>query len=408
MTEDRADEPKPHLPSPVLEIVARIQSAGHPAYVVGGCIRDSLRGVAVRDFDLATGASPAEILELFPRAVPTHPQHGTSMIPSSAGPVDVTPFRAGPDIAADLARRDFTLNALAFDPIAGRLLDPHEGRADLAAGCLRAVGSARERLAEDPVRGLRGARIAAELGLTPDAELLDAMGSSAGQIRQSARERIRIELLRLLDCEQPGSGIALLRATGFEAELLPGAEPDSASIIDALPKGMPIRLTAWLRGTRAGSLLARLRVPRRMSDRVLRMLSHHPLDRHLPSIRPTPLRRLLHRLGEEDFALLLRLRQGELFETPDPVALEALAKLEKTLEVVRADGALALQRQDLALRGDDVMAMLDRGPGPHIGRALEFLTQHILENPAHNTREALQKLLTDWQDPGKIASSRRK
>ena len=156
------------IPEPVLGIVETLGRLGHPSYLVGGCVRSLLRGEATVDYDVATAASPEAVLDAFARAIPTGLQHGTVMIPTEVGPVDVTAFRAGPKLEDDLAHRDFTINAMAYAPGEDALVDPFGGAADLEQRRLRAVGSARDRFAEDPLRALRAARLAATLDLQVD------------------------------------------------------------------------------------------------------------------------------------------------------------------------------------------------------------------------------------------------
>ncbi|NNL67506.1 MAG: CCA tRNA nucleotidyltransferase, partial [Myxococcales bacterium] len=172
---DAPELPVACVPAAVRRILAALAAAGHPSVLVGGCVRDLLQGRPVHDFDVATPAPPEVVLERFARAVPIGLRHGTVMIPTEAGPVDVTTFRAAPGAAPassadealsrDLGLRDFTVNALAFRLDPPELIDRHGGLSDLAADRLRAVGSAEARLAEDPLRALRAARLLAERGL---------------------------------------------------------------------------------------------------------------------------------------------------------------------------------------------------------------------------------------------------
>ena len=175
----RAAAPPFPLPEHVLRAVRRLREAGHETVLVGGCVRDLLGGAQPGDHDLATAAAPAAVLALFPRAIPIGLRHGTVMLPDPAGPIDVTSFRGNGTLADDLAHRDFTVNAIAYDPLAPRLVDPFDGRGDLAAKRLRAVGSAADRFAEDPLRALRAARLRASLDLRPDGAVVDAIARSA-------------------------------------------------------------------------------------------------------------------------------------------------------------------------------------------------------------------------------------
>lgn len=388
------------LPAAVVDVLATLRAAGFRALLVGGCVRDLLRGVPVGDFDVATDAPPERVLALFPRAVPTGLRHGTVMIPGPA-PVDVTTFRAGPRLEDDLARRDFTVNAIAWDPAAGEWVDPFGGAEDLAAGRLRAVGRAADRFAEDPLRALRAARLVAVLGLAPDPDLLPAMRDARAGLRGVARERVRRELAELLLAPGAAAGLALLRASGLEADLAPGAPDDAPAVVAALPRALDLRLAGWLRGTRAEAVLLGLRFGQRRARTVARLLARHPIDRQ-PLGRDADLRRLLARAGEDGVDALLALRRAELAAAAargDPAAAgarDALEALAARLARLRRAGALALERADLALDGAAVMALLGLPPGPRVGAALRHLADCVLEDPACNTREALAERLRAW------------
>lgn len=388
------------LPPPVREVAERLRAAGHEAYLVGGCVRDALLGLAVRDFDLATSASAGAVLALFPRAVATGVRHGTVMVVTSAGPVDVTTYRAGGTLTADLAHRDFTVNAMAVDPTDGRLHDPFGGREDLGASRLRAVGSARERLAEDPLRALRAARLLATLGLVPDTELEEALATSS--LAGVARERIGAEMAALLTGARAGPALGLLARTGIAGALAPGVLADAAEVVGALPPDLPLRLAAWLRGTRAPRVLATLRLPRRVGDDALALLRLHPVESTVDPQSDTSVRRLLQRADGPGIERLLALRRAELGvgaaaqRSDAPESRARLDALERGIARVRSAGTLALHRLDLALDGGDVMEALRCRPGRHVGEALRFLTDRVLEDPSRNTRDALLALLADW------------
>lgn len=378
------------LPAAVRAALATLRAGGHRAFLVGGCVRDLLRGVAVADFDVATDAEPARVLALFPRAIPTGIRHGTVMVPIPGAPLDVTTFRAGPRLEDDLAHRDFSVNAIAWDPAAELWIDPFRGVADLAAGRLRAVGAVRDRFAEDPVRALRAARLVATLGLAPGPELLPAMREVRPALRAVARERVRRELEELLLAPGAAAGLELLRASGIEEDLAPGVRPDAPAVVAALPASLELRLAGWLRGARAESVLLALRFGLRRARAVARLLARHPIERQ-PQRSDADLRRLLARAGEEGVEALLALRRAEL---GGPSAeLEALAA---RIARLRGAGTLALGPRDLALDGAAVMALLDIPPGPRVGRALQHLAECVLEDPACNTSELLAERLRAW------------
>ncbi len=390
------------VPTAVLNLVRALGDAGHEAVLVGGGVRDLLRGVAVSDFDVATAAPPEVVLELFPRAVPIGLAHGTVMVPTKAGPVDVTSYRSGGNLRDDLAHRDFTLNALAWSPERATLIDPFDGRLDLAQGRLRAVGSARERLEEDPLRILRAARLVAQLGFTADAELEQAIAQACETLARVARERVRRELALLLLAPHAGAGLALLRRTQAESVLAPGAAGDAAEVVPALPLDLELRLAGWLRGARADLVLRDHRYARRTVARVERLLRLHPIERGAEAGHDASLRRLLRRAGETDFDGLVALRRAELElgeasrRSDAEAARQRLHQLEQAAARVQRSGALALHRFDLAIRGDEVMRLLGCRPGPQVGRALRFLTECVIEDPACNTPDRLRERLASW------------
>lgn len=388
------------VPAPVRSLVDRLRERGFAAYLVGGCVRNLIAGRPARDFDVATEAAAEAVLQIFPSAIPIGLRHGTVMVPTGCGPVDVTSFRAGPRLADDLAHRDFTINAMAYDPQRGELFDPFDGRVDLAKTVLRAVGSARERLAEDPLRALRAARLAATFGFEVDAELAHALSEARRGLAGVARERVRHELSELLLGERAEAGLSLLRRAGIEADLAPGARDDAAAVVAALPGELEVRLAGWLRGTDAGTLLRRLRFPRPVVRRVDRMVRLHPIDGQIRSLRDADVRRLLRRVGVENLGALLALRRAELSLPParDAAARDRLGALEEAVGRARRGGVLALRRLDLAIDGREAMRVLGCRPGPRVGRALRHLADRVVEDPSLNTPGTLRDLLEAWRD----------
>lgn len=403
------------IPVAVQRALNELHAAGHAAFLVGDCVRNALLGQAVRKFDITTSARPEASLALWPRAVATGIAHGTVMLPTEIGPIDVTSFR-GPTLEADLAQRDFTINAIAYDPRTQRLLDPFGGLADLQAKRLRTVGAAAERFREDPLRMLRALRFMAELQFELP-ETLEAEIKLHHELIQSvAVERIKREFLALLMAPGASRALAVLVRTGLQARICPGIAADAAALIAFLPSDLEpraqleLRLTACFRHTNAGSALNRLRISRTIAQRVSHLTAHHPLGQHGSNAgkktnpkHDVEVRRLLKRTGVEDASLLLQLREAEIavLETTNPDAAaparSELARLREAIARVQAKGTLALRRADLALQGQDVMEILHCPPGREIGQALAFLLEHVLRDPQCNTRKRLREILLDWQ-----------
>ena len=392
--------PPDGVPGGVREILATLTTRGHAAYLVGGCVRDLLRGEPVGDFDIASSAAAEAVLDLLPRAIPIGLRHGTVMVPTRDGPVDVTTFRAGPDIEADLAHRDFTINAMAYDPESEVLLDPFGGRNDLADRRLRAVGRAEDRFREDPLRILRAARLVATLKLEVTPEIESEMAKARADLRGVARERIRRELALLLLAPDAARGLALLRETGIEADLAPGTARDAAAVVGALPGDLELRLAGWLRCTNAEAILRRLRFSRRTTQRVTRLLRRHPIGADVNPKRDDAVRKLIKRLGPKDLDALFTLRETELAAEADAetsaAEIEKLRSVQAAIARIRRSGALALRRSDLAITGQEVMQALGCGPGRIVGQALRHLTDQVVEDPARNTPEQLRALLELW------------
>ena len=222
-----------------------------------------------------------------------------------------------------------------------------------------------------------------------------------------ARERVRHELAAMLLAPGAARGLELLRRTGIERDLAPGAAADAPAVVAALPPDLELRLAGWLRGTRAASILRRLRFSRRSVQRVERLLRWHPVELGVAPSRDASVRQHLKRVGEHNASALLALRRAELLHVgaaqsqQAAVELERIAELEAAFERVRRAGKLALQRHDLAIDGERVMRILGCKPGPVVGRALRHLTDRVVEDPSCNTPEALHALLEAWAEAAK-------
>jgi tRNA nucleotidyltransferase (CCA-adding enzyme) len=447
------------IPADVVALARKLASRGYEAHLVGGGVRDMLLGRPPADFDLATNARPEQVLELFGRsyAIPTGLQHGTVTVLTSGDPatrksVEVTTFRGEgayldgrrpssvtyvSTLDEDLSRRDFTMNAIALDPLSGRVTDPFGGQADLAKRLIRAVGDPMARFREDGLRPMRAVRQAAQLGFDVDAPTLAAIEPTLDVFRKVSAERVRDELLKLLGSPRPSLGLELMRRTGLLGEVLPellegvGCTQNrfhkhdvyghTLAVVDATRGDAIVRLGALLhdvgkpraRQPREGapgeySFFKHELVGKEMSDaigrrlklstadreRVVAMVEHHMFF-YTPDWTDGTVRRFVKRVGSDTIDALFRLREGDVAgrgfdEDPE----RELGELRRRVAEVAAEDA-ALRVTDLAIKGTDVMRVLGIPPSREIGEVLERLLELVLDDPAVNTREALEARLPE-------------
>jgi tRNA nucleotidyltransferase (CCA-adding enzyme) len=391
------------VPAGVRSLLERLLSAGHEAWLVGGGVRDLLRGQQPKDWDVATDAVPDQMVKLFRRVIPTGIAHGTVTVLVPDGQVEITTFRAESayvdgrrpesvafhrDLVEDLARRDFTINALAFDPIGGRFRDPFGGQEDLARKRVRCVGVPAERFGEDGLRPLRAVRFATVLEFELDPETAAAIPGALAVFDKVALERRREELLKLLLAPGVGRGLELLRSTGLLERLLPEldeqGDPERNARVSRAEPVLEVRLAALLGGTgHADAALDRLRLPSKVVETV-RALGAHPLGPDASTWSDGELRRWLVRLGPDRWELARALAEASGVD-PDGALGRRIAA------IVAARPPLAAK--DLALNGAEIMKALGVGPSPAVGEATRFLLDRVLERPDLNTPEQLRELL---------------
>jgi tRNA nucleotidyltransferase (CCA-adding enzyme) len=434
------------VPAEVLGIAGRLQAAGQRAWIVGGCVRDVLLGRAATDWDLATDARPEALLRLFPNAVPTGLQHGTVTVVVDGEHYEVTTLRGETtysdgrrpdavhfvdDIVADLARRDFTVNAIAVDPGSAALIDPFGGRADLRAKRLRAVGAAHERFAEDGLRVLRAARFCATLEFELDEATRAAIAPTLDTFRKVSPERVRDEWLKTMRGRRPSRAFELMRDTGMLAitcpELLEGVGMaqnkwhafdvwrHGMACMDACVGDPVLRIAALLHDvgkprTRAFSdktqdwtfyehdrigaeiadpICQRLKFSTDERQRIVALVRHHLF--HYDQWTDAAVRRWIKRVGRDRVEDLFALNEADLRGKADQVEPEAMAPLlqmrEHVARVLAAGAALSVR--DLAVDGRDLMRELGLPPGPRLGRLLDQLLDRVLSEPGLNARGAL-------------------
>lgn len=406
------------VPPPVLEAVTTLHGAGFRAFLVGGCVRDLLRGQKPKDFDVASSARPEQVQRLFKKVIPTGIEHGTVTVVLRGAHVEITTFRAEAeyldgrrpskvdfheDIDADLSRRDFTMNAIAWDPVKNLLVDPFDGQGDLQRRTVRCVRKAFDRFSEDGLRPLRAVRFATVLDFELEPETEAAIGQTLEVFKKVAQERVHQEFVKLLASPQVVKGLTLLHRTGLLGVFLPEATPrlvqrDGESFertFDAVGRARSdevLRLATLLFSEpNARDALLRLKFPNKVADESAALAKITSLPS--PTATDAELRRFLARItlerGEAACALHLAL-------TPQA---EAVARLVARLRQIIASRP-PLTARELALDGKAIMSALGIGPSPAVGQATRFLVDQVLDEPARNTLETLTNLLRGWSAKG--------
>jgi putative nucleotidyltransferase with HDIG domain len=453
------------LPPTVRAALARLDAAGHEAALVGGSVRDLVGGQQPKDWDVATAAPPETVAALFPASTWEN-RFGTVTVHGDDGPpLEITTYRHegpyldrrrpssvrwGTSLADDLARRDFTVNAIAWQPTdlehgEGRLVDPHGGIGDLHAGVLRAVGDPAERLAEDALRMVRAARFAARLGLEIDPATARAIRAAAATASDLSGERVRDELLRMLepaDPQRPASAaLRLLEELGLLGVLLPelaalrgvpqskalagDALDHSLRTADALPADRPLlRLAGLLHDLGKATTLAdghfighevegarlarevnqRLRLSRTQSEWIGRLVRQH-MFAYTSDWTDAAVRRFVRRVGpdllEDLFALRAADNAASGVASPERAGLE---ELRRRIAAVTASGPL--HQGQLAIDGRDLTTELGVAPGPQIGELLTALLETVIDDPSLNDRDRLLGLAREWLAQGGAPSHR--
>lgn len=413
-------------PAGVLDVADRLERAGFPTWCVGGAVRDALLGHPPLDWDLATTATPDEMRRLFRRSVPKGIEYGTVGVFDADGVMhEVTTLRRdvrtdgrkavvefGASLDDDLARRDFTINAIAYSPAHGTLHDPFGGRADLTRRVLRAVGDAPTRMREDRLRALRAIRFAARFDLALDPDTWAAIVDSAPHLTRLSAERVREELEKtMVQVARPSGALERWRAARALAVLVPplaDARPIRFATVDCLamptlaarPQRTWLRIAAlWidedpadaeraLRGLRYSNAQVRWTVE--LVDR-WRMLAR-PIHEALMTPAPPPdatIRRWASATGRTRLAPLLRLvaarsaaARADGAMAPTAVALRAVYR--RAVRIAYRD---PIEVADLAIDGADLIALGVTGPA--IGTVLRALLDRVVDEPARNTRDAL-------------------
>lgn len=433
------------LPEKVHNIINTLEEAGYEAYAVGGCVRDSVLGRTPDDWDITTSAKPDEMKRLFPRTVDTGIKHGTITVLLGGEGFEVTTYRIDgtyedgrhpsevtftASLKEDLRRRDFTINAMAYNERDG-LVDLYGGLADIENQVIRCVGNAEERFDEDALRMLRAVRFSAQLGYRIDEATGEAIKALAPNLQKISAERIQVELVKLVISPHPDY-LRNAYELGITAQVLPefdlcmetpqrhkhhcydvgehilhsmlGVEPDKVLRLGMLfhDIGKPQTLTIDPDGTTHNKrhpfegekitrkVMRRLKFDNDTTDKVTKLVLYHDYD-----IAPTEagVRRAVNRIGEEIFPMIFTVRRADIAAQSDYMREEKLAKVAYIEKLYR--GILsrkeAVTLKDLAISGNDLIAE-GMPPGRQIGETLSALLERVLDDPSLNTKEILLKL----------------
>ena len=434
---------KIQLPEKVKVMIQTLEAAGYEAYAVGGCVRDSVLGRIPADWDITTSALPEQVKELFHRTIDTGIEHGTVTVMMDKEGFEVTTYRIDGEyrdhrhpeqvnftgeLKEDLRRRDFTINAMAYNDRCG-MVDAFGGIEDLKHGVIRCVGVARERFEEDALRILRAVRFAAQLGFEIEKETADAARALAGNLKDISAERIQTELVKLLVSPHPEMlrtayelGITRVVLPEFDVMMetpqhhphhmysvgehtlkaLEFTDPEKVLRLSVLfhDFGKPQTRTtvdgvdhfhghANVSAQETVRIMRRLKFDNATMDQVKRIVLYH-------DARPQPderqIRRLLHRAGEDIFPGLFQVMGADILAQSEYRKMEKLVNLERVHqvydEILKRKDCISLK--NLQVTGKDLIAA-GMEPGKKIGEILNQMLEDVLETPEHNEREYLLK-----------------
>lgn len=396
-----------NIPTPIMAVLETLDRAGYHGVVVGGAVRDALLGEVGGDWDVASNATPQEVVALFPRTIPTGIEHGTITVLTGRGDdrhaVELTTFRGEGEyhdgrrpsevrflreLTEDLARRDLTINAFAWDPVNAVFTDAFGGLEDLRAGLIRAVGDAATRFAEDGLRTMRAVRFAATMGFSLAPETEAAIAGALPVFDKVSRERVRVELIKLLAAKRPSLGLVPMARTGlWDRVFAPLGDPvraETIAAVDRLPARPILRLARLLwpvRHERAQleHTLDQLKLSREERARALR-LTALAVDELAEAVK----------LTDESAPACVRrvvaeLERGYLDDVMDLLELDAEARERIDTALVGA----ALTGKELAIKGRDLIAAKLAAPGKQLGELLDALLEWVIEEPSRNTEAQL-------------------
>ncbi len=443
------------IPPKVLFVCQTLLDKGFEAWIVGGAVRDLLLQRPVHDWDFATNATPEQIQQCFDHTLDIGAKHGTITVRLEGESLEITTYRKDgtysdgrrPDsvefsthIYDDLARRDFTVNAIAFDPLVeggGYYFDPYNGRQDLKAGILRTVGNAFDRFREDGLRLLRAVRFSATHDLTLVDSTQIALVHTLDQLGKVSIERIRDELIKIMSAAKPSRAFNLMVSTGMLGAILPEMSPmigcgqnryhefdvwnHTMKVLDSCPANDPmLRFAALFHNIgkpatkqphpqhndatfydheligadMTRDLMTRLRFPNEAVERVAHLVRHH-FVRYESDWTDAAVRRWMRKVGVEHIPHLITLAVADIVGKGNayvPLEITAMTELKNRIDSV---GTIPTSSSMLAVNGHHVMLLLNIPPGPKVGNILAELLERVTEDPSLNTEEKLLDLIPE-------------
>ncbi|MBL8992904.1 MAG: HD domain-containing protein [Spirochaetia bacterium] len=442
----------PDFDPDALAVCQKLRSLGFEAYLVGGAVRDSFLARPVKDLDIATNARPEKVLRAFPHAIPTGLQHGTVTVVRNEKQFEVTTYRRDgkytdgrhPDevsfsdtLVEDLERRDFTINALAYDPFTHELVDMHGGVQDLHAGVLRAIGEPQERFAEDALRMLRACRFASQLGFEIEEKTFSAIKTLKDNLKKISAERVRDELVKIIASPKPSIGLEAARTSGLLAIFMPElqncygvsqntfhkydvyyhilhvvdafedvqvsdyrlrlsglfhdiAKPQTKRQVSA--KEEPVFYNHEVIGAQVASrVMRRLKFSNEDIETVTHLVRHH-MFHYTPEWTKGAIRRFIRNVGEDFIQPLFKLREADRKGNGKrDITCEELEIFKEKIKEVFSEES-AFQIKDLRINGTQLMEKFALRPGPVIGKTLNYLLEKVLDEPELNREEKLMAL----------------
>ncbi|MCM1091856.1 MAG: CCA tRNA nucleotidyltransferase [Muribaculum sp.] len=432
------------MPQKAKYIIKTITDAGFEAYVVGGCVRDSILGREPEDWDITTSARPEQVKALFPRTIDTGIRHGTVTVMLEKEGFEVTTYRVDgkyedsrhpkeviftPSLKEDLRRRDFTINAMAYNEESG-LVDIFGGMEDIERGIIRCVGDAEERFGEDALRIMRAIRFSAQLGYKIEEDTKQAIRKLAGTLERISAERIQVELVKLLVSPHPDylrdaydMGVTKVVLPEFDVCMrtpqfhlhhmynvgehilhsLTEVEPDRilrlAMLLHDIGKPAALEvdedgITHFHNHNVVGSdmareILQRLRFDNDTINTVCRIVMYHDYGN---SVKPDMriVRRAVNKVGEDIFPLLFPVKRADILAQSDYMRQEKLDTIDLWEQLYHkiVEEKQCVSLKTLAVTGRDLIALGFR-PGPDLGKLLNTLLELVLERPEYNTKEKL-------------------